>query len=59
MIDEWKELFGVGDKYDKVYEFKRWVLEPAIEQINEQGEFELTLEQQKSRANNHPFFNQD
>ena len=42
-----ERIIRVGDKYDKVYEFKRWVLEPAIEQINEQGEFELTLEQQK------------
>lgn len=47
VIDEWKELFGVSGKYPNVAEFKRRILEPAIEQINEQGEFELTLEQQK------------
>lgn len=43
-VFEWKEFFGVVDRYPKVAEFKRRVLEPAIEQINAQGEFLLKLE---------------
>jgi plasmid replication initiation protein len=46
-IDEWKDFFGVLDRYEKVFEFKRWVLLPAIESVNSQGEFTLTLKQQK------------
>lgn len=46
-VDEWKILFGVFAKYPNVAEFKRRVLQPAINQVNEQGEFKLTLEQEK------------
>lgn len=46
-VDEWKILFGVFNKYPNVAEFKRRVLQPAIDQMNEHGEFELTLEQEK------------
>lgn len=47
VVDEWKEFFGCTDKYEKTAEFKRWVLMPVINEINEQGEFELTFEQEK------------
>ena len=47
VVDEWKEFFGCADKYEKTAEFKRWVLMPVINEINEQGEFELTFEQEK------------
>jgi plasmid replication initiation protein len=46
-IDEWKDFFGVLDKYPKVFDFKRRVLEPAINVVNSQGEFTLTLKQEK------------
>ena len=46
-VFEWKEYFGVADSYPKVAEFKRRVLDPAIKQINEQGEFKLTLTSRK------------
>ena len=46
-VDEWKILFGVFAKYPNVAEFKRRVLQPAMNQVNEQGEFKLTLEQDK------------
>ena len=46
-LDEWKGFFGCDEKYEKVAEFKRWVLLPSIKQINEQGDFTLTLEQEK------------
>lgn len=46
-IDEWKEFFGVADKYSRTAEFKRRILDPSIEAINAQGEFKLTLNQEK------------
>ena len=46
-MDDWRHFFGLSDKYGKIAEFKRWVIEPAIKGVNKQGEFELTLEQQK------------
>lgn len=46
-VDDWKIFFGVFNKYEKIAEFKKWVLVPAINQVNSQGEFELTLDQQK------------
>lgn len=46
-LDEWKEFFGCADKYPKTAEFKRRVVLPSIEQINKQGDFTLTLDQEK------------
>lgn len=46
-IDEWKEFFGVADRYPKIFEFKRWVLLPAIAEVNAQGDFRIHLEQLK------------
>ena len=46
-IDEWKEFFGVSSKYEKVFEFKRWVLLPAIAEVNAQGDFRISLKQEK------------
>lgn len=46
-VEAWKEFFGVSDKYPKIAEFKRRILEPAINQINKQGDFKLTLKVSK------------
>ena len=46
-IEAWKEFFGVSDKYPKIAEFKRRILDPAINQINKQGDFKLTLKASK------------
>ena len=46
-IDDWKEFFGVSNKYPNVAEFKRRVLEPSITALNEQGDFKITLKQEK------------
>lgn len=46
-IDEWKEFFGVADKYPRTAEFKRRVLDPAIAEVNAQGDFRISLEQLK------------
>lgn len=48
VVGKWRDFFGCADKHDKIAEFKRRVLEPVIKEINEQGEFELTLEQEKA-----------
>ena len=50
-IFEWKDLFGVADKYPKVAEFRRRVLDPAIEQINKQGDFKLEIAPIKAGRN--------
>lgn len=46
-IDEWKEFFGVEGKYPVTAEFKRWVFLPAIDEVNKQGDFRISLEQLK------------
>lgn len=46
-VDEWKDFFGVSEKYPNVAEFKRRVLEPSINAVNKQGEFKVTLKQEK------------
>lgn len=50
-IFEWKDLFGVAEKYPKVAEFRRRVLDPAIEQINKQGDFKLEIAPIKAGRN--------
>ncbi|MBF7684210.1 replication initiation protein, partial [Acinetobacter sp. B5B] len=50
-IDEWKEFFGVLDKYSKTAEFKRWILLPAIAEVNAQGDFRISLQQEKVGRN--------
>ncbi|MDK1671147.1 RepB family plasmid replication initiator protein [Moraxella osloensis] len=47
-VEAWKDIFGVSDKYPKIAEFRRRVLDPAIEQINKQGDYHLTLESQRT-----------
>ena len=46
-IDEWKDFFGVSSKYEKIFEFKRWILLPAIAEVNAQGDFRISLNQEK------------
>lgn len=46
-VEVWKEFFGVSDKYAKIAEFRRRILDPAINQINKQGDFNLTLKPSK------------
>ena len=50
-IDEWKEFFGVADKYPRTAEFKRRVLDPAIAEVNAQGDFRINPEQLKVGRN--------
>ena len=42
-----ERFFGVTDKYPKTAEFKRWILLPAIAEVNAQGDFRISLKQEK------------
>jgi len=41
-LERLKELFGVQEKYSKWYEFDRWVLKPAVKNINESSNWKVT-----------------
>lgn len=46
---EWlREAFHLGDKYPLFYELKRWVIVPAVAQINEHSPLWVTWEQRKT-----------
>lgn len=46
---EWlREVFQLGEKYPAIKDFKRWVIQPAIEQINEYSPLWVKWEQRKS-----------
>lgn len=48
-IDEFRELLGLGEKYKQNSELKARVTGPAIEQINENTDFELDISFRKSK----------
>lgn len=46
---EWlRDAFQLGDKYPAIKDFKRWVLEPAVAQINEHSPLAVVWEQRKT-----------
>lgn len=53
-----REAFQLNDKYPAIKDFKRWVIEPAIEQINEHSPIWVKWEQRKTgRKITHLVFN--
>lgn len=48
-IDEFRELLGLGEKYKQNGELRRFVTDKAIEQINENTDFELDISFRKSK----------
>ena len=46
-ISEIKEMLNLQGVYSRIYDFKKYVIDPAIEDINSFAEFTLTYEQQK------------
>jgi len=47
-IDEWRDFFGVEDgKYPAWYELSRRVIKPAIKEINQKTNYEVTAETKK------------
>lgn len=47
-IDWLREAFQLDDKYPAIKDFKRWVIVPAVEQINEHSPLQVTWEQRKT-----------
>lgn len=47
-IDWLRDAFQLDGKYPLFYEFKRWVIEPAIAQINEHSPLAVVWEQRKT-----------
>lgn len=47
-IDWLREAFQLGNKYPAVKDFKRWVIQPAVEQINEHSPLWVEWEQRKT-----------
>lgn len=47
-IDEFKSLLGIGEGYDRFYDFERYVLEPAKAEINEKTDIAITYSKIKS-----------
>ncbi|MCX2525587.1 RepB family plasmid replication initiator protein [Larsenimonas rhizosphaerae] len=46
---EWlREAFQLGEKYPAIKDFKRWVIQPAIDQINEHSPLWVNWEQKKT-----------
>lgn len=46
---EWlRDAFQLGDKYPAIKDFKRWVLEPAVAQINEHSPLQVIWTQRKT-----------
>lgn len=46
---EWlREAFMLGDKYPALKDFKRWVLKPAVEQVNEHSPLWVKWDQRKT-----------
>lgn len=48
-IDEFRDLLAIGGKYRQISELKRYVVAPALEQINDSTDFELDVSFRKSR----------
>jgi len=47
-IDWLRDAFQLDGKYPLFYEFKRWVVEPAVQQINEHSPLAVVWEQRKT-----------
>lgn len=47
-IDQLREWFQLEDRYPSIKDFKKWVLEPAIKQINEHSPLQVEWTQRKT-----------
>lgn len=50
-VSKLKEIFGVEDKYPAWYEFRRWVINPAVKEINQATNYQVKYETQKRGRN--------
>ena len=47
-IEELRNLFSVGDAYDRYYDFEKNILKPVIDDLNKYSDFEITYSKLKS-----------
>ena len=47
-IEQLREAFQLGDKYPAIKDFKRWVIEPAVKQINDLSPLWMKWDQRKT-----------
>ena len=47
-IDQLREWFQLEDRYPSIKDFKKWVLDPAVEQINEHSPLQVSWTQRKT-----------
>lgn len=43
-----REIMQLGDSYPSIKDFKKWVIEPAVKQINEHSQLQVSWEQRKT-----------
>ncbi|CAK0743415.1 hypothetical protein CCP3SC15_1260001 [Gammaproteobacteria bacterium] len=48
-VDELRSILGVGDKMKVFTEFRRYVLNPALQEINDKADFNVTVVEIKSK----------
>lgn len=48
LIDDFRKLLVLGNSYAKYAELRRWVIEPAVKEINEKSDLDVTWSQTKS-----------
>ncbi|WP_257282319.1 replication initiation protein [Endozoicomonas sp. ISHI1] len=46
-VSELRSLLELEDRYEKFYELKRWVIQPAVNELNRQTDFDVTFETQR------------
>lgn len=46
-LDELKSIFGVAGKYDRWVDFKAWVIEKAVKEVNEISKYKVKYETKK------------
>lgn len=47
-IDDIKELFMIEDKYDKYNDFKKKIIEPSVNSLNNSGAFKISYKENKT-----------
>lgn len=47
-VERLRELFQLEDKYPKVYDFRKYVLDPSVKEINQHTDLSLILEPRKN-----------
>ncbi len=46
-LDDFKEMLNIEDKYDRYADLRKWVIEPAIRELNNKTDFNVRFEPEK------------